>query len=55
MSALHGTTHWCAVMEPKLLRMLAAMAFTLSRWAVELSIMDCVNQVIATSKPCWTA
>jgi N-acyl amino acid synthase of PEP-CTERM/exosortase system len=25
MSALHGITHWCAVMEPKLLRMLAAM------------------------------
>jgi N-acyl amino acid synthase of PEP-CTERM/exosortase system len=26
MSARHGITHWCAVMEPKLLRMLAAMA-----------------------------
>jgi len=26
MSAQHGITYWCAVMEPKLLRMLAAMA-----------------------------
>jgi N-acyl amino acid synthase of PEP-CTERM/exosortase system len=26
MSARQGITHWCAVMEPKLLRMLAAMA-----------------------------
>ena len=26
MSAQHGITHWCAVMEPKLLRMLATMA-----------------------------
>ncbi len=26
MSAQHGITHWCALMEPKLLRMLAAMA-----------------------------
>jgi N-acyl amino acid synthase of PEP-CTERM/exosortase system len=26
MSATHGITHWCAVMEPKLLRMLEAMA-----------------------------
>jgi N-acyl amino acid synthase of PEP-CTERM/exosortase system len=26
MSALHGITHWCAIMEPKLLRMLAAMS-----------------------------
>lgn len=26
MSARHGITHWCALMEPKLLRMLAAMA-----------------------------
>ena len=26
MSARHGVTHWCALMEPKLLRMLAAMA-----------------------------
>jgi N-acyl amino acid synthase of PEP-CTERM/exosortase system len=26
MSAQHGITHWCAVMEPKLLRMLAGMA-----------------------------
>jgi len=26
MSAQHGITHWCAVMEPTLLRMLAAMA-----------------------------
>jgi N-acyl amino acid synthase of PEP-CTERM/exosortase system len=25
MSALHRITHWCAVMEPKMLRMLAAM------------------------------
>lgn len=25
MSMLHGITHWCAVMEPKMLRMLAAM------------------------------
>jgi N-acyl amino acid synthase of PEP-CTERM/exosortase system len=25
LSALHGMTHWCAVMEPQLLRMLAAM------------------------------
>jgi N-acyl amino acid synthase of PEP-CTERM/exosortase system len=26
MSAQHGITHWCAVMEPKLLRMLGTMA-----------------------------
>ena len=26
MSARHGITHWCAVMEPKLLRMLTSMA-----------------------------
>jgi len=26
MSGKHGITHWCALMEPKLLRMLAAMA-----------------------------
>lgn len=26
MSVLHGITHWCAVMEPKLLRMLANMS-----------------------------
>lgn len=26
MSARQGITHWCALMEPKLLRMLAAMA-----------------------------
>jgi N-acyl amino acid synthase of PEP-CTERM/exosortase system len=26
MSAEHGITHWCATMEPKLLRLLAAMA-----------------------------
>ena len=26
MSAQHGITHWCAAMEPQLLRMLAAMA-----------------------------
>ena len=26
MSVQHGITHWCALMEPKLLRMLAAMA-----------------------------
>jgi N-acyl amino acid synthase of PEP-CTERM/exosortase system len=26
MSARHGITYWCALMEPKLLRMLAAMA-----------------------------
>ena len=26
MSASHGVTHWCALMEPKLLRMLASMA-----------------------------
>ena len=26
MSAQHGITHWCAVMEPKLLRMLANMS-----------------------------
>ena len=26
MSARHGLTHWCAVMEPKLLRMLTSMA-----------------------------
>jgi N-acyl amino acid synthase of PEP-CTERM/exosortase system len=26
MSVAHGMTHWCAVMEPKLLRMLEAMA-----------------------------
>ena len=26
MSTQHGITHWLAVMEPKLLRMLAAMA-----------------------------
>jgi len=25
MSQLHGITHWCAVMEPKMLRMLSAM------------------------------
>jgi N-acyl amino acid synthase of PEP-CTERM/exosortase system len=25
MSMLHGISHWCAVMEPKMLRMLAAM------------------------------
>jgi N-acyl amino acid synthase of PEP-CTERM/exosortase system len=25
MSKLHGITHWCAVMEPKMLRMLSAM------------------------------
>lgn len=25
MSRMHGITHWCAVMEPKLLRMLGAM------------------------------
>jgi N-acyl amino acid synthase of PEP-CTERM/exosortase system len=25
MSALHRITHWCAIMEPKMLRMLAAM------------------------------
>src|SRR6266478_220690 len=26
MSARHGITHWCAAMEPTLLRMLSAMA-----------------------------
>ena len=26
MSRRHGVTHWCALMEPTLLRMLAAMA-----------------------------
>ena len=26
LSAEHGVTHWCAVMEPTLLRMLAGMA-----------------------------
>ena len=26
MSIEHGITHWCALMEPTLLRMLAAMA-----------------------------
>jgi N-acyl amino acid synthase of PEP-CTERM/exosortase system len=26
MSMQHGITHWCALMEPTLLRMLAAMA-----------------------------
>jgi N-acyl amino acid synthase of PEP-CTERM/exosortase system len=25
MSAVHRITHWCAVMEPKMLRMLSAM------------------------------
>ena len=31
MSARHGITHWCALMEPKLLRMLAAMAIHFKR------------------------
>jgi N-acyl amino acid synthase of PEP-CTERM/exosortase system len=26
MSVIHGITHWCAVMEPTLLRMFTAMA-----------------------------
>ena len=31
MSLLHGITHWCAVMEPTLLRMLDAMAIRFTR------------------------
>ncbi len=31
MSARHGITHWCAVMEPTLLRMLDAMAIRFTR------------------------
>ena len=30
MTARHGITHWCAVMEPTLLRMLDAMAIRFS-------------------------
>ena len=31
MSAMHGITHWCALMEPALLRMLDAMAIRFTR------------------------
>ena len=54
MSVKHGITHWCALMEPTLLRMFAAMAIRSQRSALWLSFMVCASPVTWMYMQCWT-